>query len=291
MPAHAERLIVTSHYNWLANELASACPIPVRADHGLDIPYYPNETLAWWCTVDHGTRLHVAGWPFDACSPGPTWQNMIPNDALQRHITTTPLHTLPTIPDHRPVFTKLAEYKHHKLPASTYQSVTHFYDTATTAGIHPNTPIQLCWRIIDYTTEFRAIITGRQLASISSYPTGATADPVLTADAASFAADVTSRIVDQPRAWVLDVGIDTDKQWTVVEANPVFSANPYTNDPGAVVAALLAATTTPPPQQFHSSRHPSQWRWVPDPTAWARAQRQPRLRATPVPTTERRRQL
>lgn len=276
-----ELRVVTSA-RWLAQDLTGAGILPVVHDLGLDAPL-DVTTTAWWCPGQFAARLTATGIPTTFWGPPAAWQAQFPHWATRRTLVAT---TLGRVTDAtrelnttRGVFAKLADIKTPAVPAQWWSSVTEFTDTCTRAGLDGHTPILLTDTHLDLAEEYRHFVTHRQVTAGSIYRIGDTTwdawdtgDQPHNPDAEKFASDVVAALDDQPAGWVLDVGLTTDREWVVIEANPSWCANPYHGDPHGTVPSILAGQTP--------HEHDRAWAW--DPGDYLLQRARPLPRCTPL---------
>ncbi|MEH0110811.1 ATP-grasp domain-containing protein [Tersicoccus sp. MR15.9] len=292
-----EKLTVVTSAAWLARDLDAAGVVPVTRDIGLDAPVLDGAT-ALWCPGVYATRMVATGLEHPFASFGPDWPFFFPHRFLRRTVIADRLSDVrwlaaASLPG--PVFGKLAEHKAPSAPARVYPSIDAFAsrlrevfgDAAEDLQVLVSAPIV-------FRAEYRCFIAHGQVTAASFYllrtRTGGeiTWDAFETAEqappvesAVRFAQQVVDALEDghratgapecgQPDGWVLDVGLDENGAWSVVEPNASWSSNPYHADPAGVVRSILAS-------QDPAGR--PDWRWRPDPVLAARVR--------PFPTSTR----
>lgn len=264
------QLLAVSSVSWLARDLASAGTIPVRASLGLDNPGLDGGT-AVWASGAWAMRLLRSGAPHPFLAAGPNWLSTVPEEFLGRRIWTGTADQLPASFT-GPVFCKLSEHKHSRVPALVYSSVDAFsaqLERVLEAG--DETVSVTVSEPVAFIREYRCFIAHGQVSASSFYlstvPGVRGSDVQITWDAfdaasspdssaaAGFAGLVAAALGDnQPPGYTLDVGTDTDGNFFVIEANAAWSSNIYHADPGGVIRSVLAA------QDPRSAR----WLWKPD---------------------------
>jgi len=263
----AVTLVVVTHQGWLAADLTAAATragVSSHHSYGLDLPDLPGP-LAWWAVTDWAARAHLLGVALDLQAPGPGFLNDVGTRLAGRHVWTGLVADLAAAP--LAGWCKPAEMKVESLPASWWPDVSDFAAACRSAGLGPDSVVQVCPVRLDLDQEFRAfVIDGRVVATSPYLIDGATWGPGMvsthTASAGAFAQDVADAVAGPAAGYVLDVGRTSDRSWVAVEANPAWSSSPYGADMDAVLATVLAANA------------PSLTRaWVPDPYLLARAAR------------------
>ena len=267
------QLRVVTTARWLPAELAAAAPadLEVVADLGLDLERGVGDGTSWWCPQRWAARLLASGVDPGFCTPGPGFTADLPAGALGRPVEVYPYGLLrramrrdePVDDIHRwmrgPVHAKLAEAKRDALPATVYRSLVGFINAADAAGLPGEALVQLS-EPVDMVTEARCFIVDGTVTAASVYLDGGVTwdgfdrvpDPGWAAEFAQLVADHAD---GQPPAYCLDGARLASRDLVVVEANPVWCANPYHADRAPVVEAILASQHCTDPL----------WWWRPDP--------------------------
>lgn len=255
---------VVTHRSWIAEELAAGSQIAgiaVRDDYGFDIPNFRFGDC-WWAPTEW---LALARRTVDIplSSPGST---LLPR--LRPDVLDVALHDLPAISV--PIFAKVAEAKVEALPAQVWPNAAAFVSAALAARVPAASRIHVTTRLIDFRIEVRCFVLDGVVQTASTYlvdgRTEGWAVDAWCLDAAAFAQGQISALGDQPDGWVLDVGLDTNGRWVVIETNPAFSSSPYDCDPVGVLLTLEAAANS------------TRWPWQPDPWIQATVARKRALR-------------
>lgn len=267
------KMLVVSSARWLTDDLASAGTVPVEHTLGLDAPVLDGSTALRrsWSWALRLTRTGVSH-PF--LSPGPDWLARLPYECRRRDVWAGRSGHMP-YKGVDPVFYKLAEHKHSGIPAGFHAGRGSFRRIAFDAfnfapGVEDLRFIGS--EPIEYVREYRCFIAHGRVEAASLYLsrvpgindstveiTWNAQDPHFArrdaAEAAVFAGAVTEALgEDQPPGYVLDVGRDTDGNWSVVEANAAWSSNIYHCDRAGAIRAILASQET-----SHD-----RWAWKPD---------------------------
>lgn len=273
--ATVDLLIVCTQRKWLSDMFADAASVPVHHDYGLDAPLIPDTlSPAWWSPGEHAARLRRAGINFAPDTPSDDWLDLFSEDVLGRHIDSLALSDLDGDSD-RTVFAKIAGSKNEKVPADVY-TLSDFVRISREAGIPPSTTVQITDDIVDMVDEYRVYVDDGVPVAVSryltdgvtygsmSFPSGGDMD-----GACEFLREVllTSSEASEGVS-VVDVARLESGRWVVVEANPVWSSNPYDADP-AVVVDLIAKAFAQPCRP-----------WLPDAHLVDYAQRRPVLRSS-----------
>lgn len=264
------RLLAVSPASWLSRDLDSAGILPVRGTLGLDDPGLDGAT-ALWCSGAWAMRLLASGTSHPFLAAGPNWLASVPAQFLGRRIWCGTAAELPgTFPG--PVFAKLSEHKHSGVPAALYPGVADFAGQLhRVLGADPEQVSVSVSEPVRYHREYRCFIADGKVAAASFYlstvPGAAGTDVHLTWDAfdrrtcpdPSAAAEFAQRVCDamggnQPPGYTLDVGMDADGRFSVIEANAAWSSNIYHANPAGVIASVLAS----------QDRTATRWAWTPD---------------------------
>lgn len=267
-----QRLRVVTPAAWLAADLAagtpsrrvwtdadlddrqSPCGLAVVHDLGLWAPP-PAAEAVWWMPGAHAARLNASGVHPPLSSPGPRALLAFSAKHLRRRVSVMTLLEA-TSADERPgpVFAKVADTKVAGLPAQVHPHLADFTTAARAAGLEPGTAV-IVSDVVDYAAEYRVfVLDGAAVAASAYLMDGATWDawapPDLpdTSRARAFATEALAAATSPlPAAFVLDVGVDRDGRWSVIETNPAWSSNPYwaTEHDAAAVVATIAASQHP----------------------------------------------
>lgn len=189
-------------------------------------------------------------------SPGAYWLSTVPTEYLQRVIhTTTFTKALEDLPAE--VWLKLAEMKHEALPAKQYTKteLQTIYSTYPELG---TCIVQWTETVLNLNYEHRFFILNDKPVTGSPY----LIDNIVYnknmswekyAEAQDFAATVTETMAGKsPDSYVLDVALNDNSTWVVVEANRTWSSGLYGSEVKEVMKSL------------HVSMQPSNFEWKPD---------------------------
>lgn len=258
----AELRVVTAA-NWLARDFASARLLPVSADLGLDIPGDTTRT-AWWCSGQHAARLAASGVQAAFTGPSAHWQAAFPRSLTRRSLTALTLGALRERPAvrGRALFIKIADVKIAHVPAAWWPRAESFIDVCEAFDVPASTPLLMTGTRMDFVEEHRMFVTRGLVTAASIYRSGDRTwdywhdgDQPSSQEAARFAQDALDALSNQPRGWVLDVGLTRQGHYAIVEANPAWSCNPYHCDPAGAVRSIVAA------QSVRASE--PEWPWEP----------------------------
>ncbi|QOD05996.1 ATP-grasp domain-containing protein [Pseudarthrobacter sp. BIM B-2242] len=268
-----DKLLVATSPAWVAEDLRAAGTIEVGHTIGLDAPALDGST-ALWCSWTWAMRLARTGIQHPFLSPGPDWLTRVPEEFLRRKVWAGRVGDMP-YQGIEPTFYKLAEHKHSGIPAGLHIGRGHFQRlVGRTFDFAPDYQDlhYVGSERMAYAREYRCFIThGKVTASsfyLSTVPGIHGTDVTITWDAfepdrcpessaaAAFAEEVVEVMgADQPPGYVLDVGEDTQGNWSVIEANAAWSSNIYHAAPATGVVESILASQEP--------GHP-EWDWAPD---------------------------
>lgn len=254
---------VVTHKRWLAEQFA---PMGAVQDFGFDIdPETATETI-WWAPGAWVASALAAGVELPLLSCGADWLSNLPREYRGRAVGNYLLHDI--FPGKtRAMFAKLPEAKLDWVPARVYAADSYLRRTLEGFGL----PEDTVWQLqdpVEFFCEARFWIAHRQIVARSFYRIG---DAIWGSDdfekkvslsyAAGWAFDMrhfaeeVAANVDAPPGYVLDVGVTTEEDVLVVEANAAWSSGPYDGDPAGVFAAIEAS-------HDFEGRYP-QWRYRP----------------------------
>jgi len=253
---------VVTQRRWMVDELTAAL-VPagwsVVAHHGLSalppgVGHCPEHIL--WCPSAFAAREIVHGNLLRLAAPGPTW---LPAASIHFAVAGIPTGRLIALMSARSAyrsprtgFWKLAEAKLDSFPAKWRGSLQLRADIKA-AGLPDDALLQMGDTRLSITREYRAIVIGADVASISSYldpdgrdrsdPDFAEPDPAYAASAQHAADDFAIKIARQHpagQAYSLDLAWTTSG-WAVIEANPVWCSAWYGCDIPAFAEAVAVA--------------------------------------------------
>ena len=133
-----------------------------------------------------------------------------------------------------PRFVKSCEYS--LVPSQVYESHYHFKKAAH--GIPPDTPL-LVAEVVKFSCEIRTLVCNSEVLSATPYHKSSG----VHSGAVNFVAEFAKR-VPLPQACIVDVGRLPDDSWAIVEANPIWAADPLGLDLEAFVLALGSCCMT-----------------------------------------------
>lgn len=265
-------LCVIAYVNWLAKDLNENRHLPVTHSLGLDLRVPENtsaaqhtKTTAFWVPMPNAARLIATTGHNPFTTPGPTWLGTFPHEGLRRNIEIRTLAELKNQPllINRPLHIKPADVKIPTLPARVYQSHREFLTHVTALPHLPETTLMQTSPVMNYDHEVRCFITDKIVTAGSVYlHQNQTWDAWTSKEAPcpkagmEFAQNIIQDVTG-PRGYVLDVGLDTEGNWSVIEANPAWSSNPYHAAPDGVVTSICAS------QHPQNNSAGDTWRWKP----------------------------
>lgn len=259
---------VVTHKNWLAEQFA---PLGAVQDFGFDIdPGTARETL-WWAPGAWVASAYAAGVTLPLMSCGPRWLDGLPEKYTGRAVATLTveqaIRLAPNFDEKFERFVKLPEAKLDRFPARLHEVNRHWGDTLGQYQLPPDALIQLQMPM-DFVVEARFWIAHGEITTTSPYRFGPTvwgepgfsgAPEYLPGDGTAMrklALEVIAN-VETPPGFVLDVGVTTDNEAWVVEANASWSSGPYDGDPAGILKSIEAA-------HDFTGAHP-EWAWQPQP--------------------------
>ncbi|ORA57319.1 hypothetical protein BST24_23880 [Mycobacteroides franklinii] len=247
-----------THRNWLADVFKAFGAVQ---DFGFDIDPVSALDTYWWAPGAWVASAHKAGVTLPLLSCGPYWLDRLPARYLGRPVRTMPLSELSNGVDL--AFVKLPEAKVDSCPARVYDS-GRLVDTWRQFGFPDDTLVQL-QGVVDFVTEARFFIAYGEILASSLYRHrdwvwGAPEPPVdpLYENKMRKMERFARTVLDDPEVtyppgFVLDIGITSDGNPKVIEANAAWSSGPYDCEPAGVVAAIKAS-------HDHEGQH-SEWLW------------------------------
>ena len=244
-------LHVVTSAAWLAADFTAA-GVAVAHHHGLEtFPF--DSTDGIWCSGGFAARMRASGLDTSGFTgPADTLLTQLPASVAGRRVA---VGTPAQLREHfakGPVFVKLAGVKDSSRPARVYTGL----EQALEALTPPDRPVEhlgplLASEPLQLAEEYRVLVVDGDCVDAAIYldADGVTAHDAaetgLRAEALDFARTVLASVpaAAVPSAWMLDVGRTTGG-WVPVEANPVWSSNPYGLDLAAVAAAICASGRT-----------------------------------------------
>ncbi|WP_345454433.1 ATP-grasp domain-containing protein [Nocardioides marinquilinus] len=163
------------------------------------------------------------------------WLTTLPRDLTHRHIRAMTLHEAHRL--RSPVFVKTPNDK--RIAARVYTDGTRLPGAdAVDAGTRV-----LVSDVVTYVAEFRLhVLDGRVHAASRYAQDGRLEVAAASPDALAFADDLLAHVGPTlPSAIVVDVGLDSDGRWSVVEANAAWASGSYAADADRVLDVVLRA--------------------------------------------------
>lgn len=267
-------LHVVTHQRWVADDFATAPPKGwrVRHSYGLDLPAIePGDAL--WAPMEWAARAYRSGLDHPLMVPPANLLDGIPGHRHRGCFTMLLSALTAFAPFSYPVFAKLAAMKHPDVPATVYpEGVADFVDLLQRLGAPPDTLVQ--WQSVMeplWCAEFRLFVAEGRFVGGSPYllrdgGTETLWHPGMSDDRLSAAIEYARDNFAGAGApgCVMDVGVDVNGRWSVIEVNPAWSAATYGAPIEAAWAAVIAANRP----------YDAPCRWRPDPWLVKIAQRQ-----------------
>lgn len=265
-----QRLVVVSSAGWLAKDFSAPGIITVISEVGFDLPRLDKGTTAWWCSGSYAARAAATGLTLPLTSAGPHWMESIPFQWRLREVASIQLADVTS--KFHGGFIKPAEIKISSLPARVYvgdgvcTAAQEFMEDAINAGLSDESWLSVS-EPMDYVREYRCFTANGQVTASTPYLIdGVTwdgmepeADPEGRSTAAKFVEELLDHIGTEghPPGFVVDVGVDSQSRWSVIEANASWSSNPYHAEIPGVIESVLASHDV-------EGDYP-QWAWHIDP--------------------------
>jgi len=265
---------IVTHKNWLAEQFA---PLGATQDFGFDIDPATARDTIWWAPGAWVASALKSGVRLPLMSCGPYWLDELPMRYRGRYVFTGTVEYLRQIWDEDPdggfdgkYFIKLPEAKLEHFSARIHDYNRHWATTIDQYHLPGDALIQI-QEPVEFVIEARFWIVHGEVVAESLYRIDDkvwgeegfgpvqpkfTGMPVMMDEMHRLAAAVAEEI-SAPPGYVLDVGITTDVDPFVVEANAAWSSGPYDGDPAGVFKAIEAS-------HDFDGRYP-QWAWNPNP--------------------------
>lgn len=264
---------VVTHKNWLADQFK---PLGAVQDFGFDIDPHTALNTIWWAPGAWVASALKAGVHLPLMSCGPHWLDRLPLKYRGRKVNTTTLGAAmsldPSLSDYTQLFIKLPEAKLDDFPARVHEYNRHWATTLAQYQLPPATLVQI-QEFVEFHAEARFFIVHNRIVADSFYRIGdliwgdpgfdQLADMVVAFHWLRVMADLAAEVaatIPAPPGYVLDIGVTTDGDPLVVEANAAWSSGPYDCNPAGVVEAITAA------HDFEGI-HP-EWAWRPNPALY-----------------------
>lgn len=265
------RLHVVTSANWLVEDFRATGTDAIH-HYGFEAPTLaPGDAL--WCSGSFANRLLSTGIRLPLTSPGIHALPLTPQLFLGRHVYTCTVGALRNdiAPDGS--FIKLAEAKLPSLPAQTYARTVDFLELVEDASLRHNWSREVTDALAlnvseptQWIAEFRCFVAFGEVTAGSFYLSTVdgvqeTWDAFTQEDAPSpveamaFAQKFADAVPQMPAGYVVDVGVDAEGCWSVVEFNASWSSNPYHCDMAGVLDSVLSSQRAP---------GESRWLWTPD---------------------------
>lgn len=272
-------LIVVSYASWISEDFrASLDPAQwtVIKDYGFDLPadLENYDDVAWWMNAQHAARVLRSTPHISFVAPGPRWLSTVPQELTKRDILTSTVRNFLDAPPAGSFWVKPAEAKIDGFEAG-WRDAGETQKVISAVGLPMESFLQWTPTRLDINWEHRFYVLNGEVLTGSPY----LVDGVTYYDGASWdkydeALEYVQNAVkilegNQPPAYTLDVGLDAQLGWLVIEGNPAWSSGIYGCDPQKVVRVLANSC-----YNFHIS----QYRWEPDHYLKRIAERKPLLR-------------
>lgn len=227
-------LTVINHRAWMSEYLSADLSL------GMDLPdteeMIPGRD-GIWCPGHYASLYHLRGddWTFD---DAPDWWTL-PGRLLGREVTF--VAGRPEIDGD--TFVKSARHKVEAFPAAVYDPAG--LDRALDAVSDPEGRTWLLCDPVDYRSEYRFWVIGGEVRAGACYRDGewwwdGEAPGRVPEEATRFASEVADEF-PACSAYTLDVGVDTNGRWSVVETNPAWCSGFYGVDPEVISEAVVAS--------------------------------------------------
>lgn len=259
-----ERLVVVSSASWLAKDFSAPSVITVIPEVGFDLPRLDPKTTAWWCSGSYVARAASTGLIMPLLSAGPHWLPTLPSKWKRREVEAIRMKEVEN--RFTTGFIKPAEIKIGSLPARIYRSSDEFLQDASEVGLPDGSWLTVS-EPMAYVREYRCFTAHGEVTAATPYLIDGMTWDGLDSDADGNGCSEARAFVERmladigteahPPGFVVDVGVDTDGHWSVIEANASWSSNPYHADMGGVIRSVLAAHDV-------DGQYP-QWAWKIDP--------------------------
>lgn len=258
-----KNLVVVSSAHWLAKDFAAAGVIDVIPEIGLELPSVDLTTTAWWCPGNYVARAAATGVNLPLLSAGPDWLPSLGYGWRQRHVKSMQLSEVPY--RFTGGFIKPAEIKINALPARIYTNVGDFLRDARAARLPEDSWLQVS-EAVNYVREYRCFVANGRVTAASPYLIDGQTWDALEPNEDGYGRRAATLFVDTmlkesgdgfPPGFVVDVGIDDNDRWSIIEANASWSSNPYHADAAGVIESVLASHDV-------YGAYP-QWAWSIDP--------------------------
>lgn len=261
----SRQLRIVTNKAWLVERFSNFGAVH---DDGSEIaPSTAVETI-WWAPGGWVASAAAAGVRLPLLAPGARWLTSVPAEWTVSGVRVCPLSDVPqaVAGADRPRFLKLAEAKAPSFPARVFNPpFTYLASTLNQFGFPADTLIQVS-DVVEFVSEARFFVARQRISARSVYRVdediwGGTQFARLDTSAElrameTLAAQVAEHVPGPP-GYVLDVGITTDGEPLVIEANPAWSSGPYDADPAGVLEAIIAG-------HDFERRHPD-WGWTMNP--------------------------
>ena len=262
-------LVVATHKNWIAQEFAETGYIPVKHNFGVSAPLYPKErSIAWWMPTETASRFLYAGVDLNLATLDAEWLSRVPRGMTGRTIFTMTIQEAILSGYKQHGFCKLAEVKIPDIPAQWIE-IDYFTEILLQARVPLDTKIQVSFGLLEIDTEYRCFVNNKEVTTVATYrnKNNIFGQPDFVRDLrgeewAKDYAKVVSKFMydDQPISYTLDIAQLSKGRMVVIEANPVWSSNPYDCNKVEVIKAIIEGSTTYNNQKTHGK-----FQWVLDP--------------------------
>lgn len=272
-------LIVVSYASWISEDFRSALDPrewAVIKDYGFDMPSDLDkyDAVAWWMNAQHAARVIRANPQMGFIAPGPAWLSGVPKSLTKRDILTSTVHDFLQGTPAGSFWVKPAEAKIEGFEAG-WRNATQTLEAISSMHLPMESYIQWSTTLLDINWEHRFYVLDGEVLTGSPY----LVDGVTYYDGASwdryeeaynYAVEAVKELGEhQPPAYTLDVGLDAERGWLVIEGNPAWSSGIYGGSPEKVAEVLINA---------YQGKSVSEYAWKPDQYLVNIAERKPLLR-------------
>lgn len=261
-----KKLNLVTHQSWLLEEFKTLDNYDVVQNFGWDFPEDYNESI-FWCPGDYVAQAAKSGVQLNLLSAGPKWLANIDYQYTWRNVWAGTAKDLFFEYDQvkakfkGKIHGKLAEAKLDYLPARLYKDWHEFCDELNNKKISMDSYIQIS-EPMDYIHEMRFFVVDKDTRSATVYlVNGKTWDDpefgtehmkVCKKHGMSPLHDA-QRLVkellqneDCPPGFVVDVGLDSNYNLSIIEANASWSSNIYEFPASAVIKSIEAGNSNDP---------------------------------------------